>query len=268
MTTFPHWRQEEPPQPILMEIHGNGYEAVPSRIKRFRHDHPYGCVETLVAPISGDDRVMAVTKVWSDPAMTCNERVLLATGTAVEERSDRGVNSTSCEENAETSSVGRALGIAGYDAANSVATAEEVGAAIAKQDAKPAAKRKAATKKASATPTTNQEEDGGGRLSGTFTVNEVIPKLKRDGTPVQSAKGAPCMAIHTAEGVVLETFFKKFYALAEEAMKFGQQITAEYEHDPKWKSNSLEEIKLIAGEPVEVPEAADTPEISEEELPF
>ena len=266
--TFPSWRQEEPPQPILMEIHGNAYEAVPSRIKRFRHDHPYGCVETLVAPISDESRVMAVTKVWSDPAVTCNERVLLATGTAVEERSERGVNSTSCEENAETSSIGRALGIAGYDAANSVATAEEVGAAIAKQDAKPAAKRKAAPAKASPPPATNQEEGSDGLLSGTFTVTEVIPKLKRDGTPVQSAKGAPCMAIHTAEGVVLETFFKKFYALAEEAMQFGQQVTAEYNHDPKWKSNSLEEIKLVAGEPAELPDPADTPEVAEEEIPF
>tara|TARA_R100001594_G_scaffold102461_1_gene137186 strand:+ start:4293 stop:5081 length:789 start_codon:yes stop_codon:yes gene_type:complete len=261
--TYPHWRQKEPPQPILMEIHGNGYEAVPSRIKRFRHDHPYGCIKTAVEQIPGQDRVVAVTQVFSDPNVT-GEQILLATGTAVEERSDRGVNSTSCEENAETSSIGRALGIAGYDAANSVATAEEVGAAIAKQDTKPAAKRKAAPKKAAA----NREQGDGELEVATFTVTAVEPKLKRDGTPVESKSGNPCMAIHTAEGVILETFLPKFFNLAEEAMQFGQAVTAGYVHDPKWKSNSLEKIELAPGEPVDVPEPADTPEVSEEEIPF
>ena len=59
---------------------------------------------------------------------------MLSTGLAQEDRSSSMINKTSFVENCETSAVGRALGFLGIGIESSIATAEEVSMAIAKQD--------------------------------------------------------------------------------------------------------------------------------------
>ena len=59
----------------------------------------------------------------------------IAQGMAQEDRTSSRINQTSYVENCETSAVGRALGFLGIGIETSIATADEVDMAIAKQDA-------------------------------------------------------------------------------------------------------------------------------------
>jgi len=61
---------------------------------------------------------------------------IVAQGMAQEDRTSSMINKTSYVENCETSAVGRALGFLGIGVESSIATAEEVQIAIAKQDIK------------------------------------------------------------------------------------------------------------------------------------
>lgn len=62
------------------------------------------------------------------------EGKLLASGTAYEKENSSFINKTSYVENCETSSVGRALGMAGFGIDTSVASYEEVANAVTQQD--------------------------------------------------------------------------------------------------------------------------------------
>ena len=63
---------------------------------------------------------------------------IVATGHAQEDKASSNINKTSYVENCETSAVGRALGFLGIGIETSIATADEVAMAIAKQEAQPA----------------------------------------------------------------------------------------------------------------------------------
>jgi hypothetical protein len=60
---------------------------------------------------------------------------VVSQGMAQEDKSSSRINQTSYVENCETSAVGRALGFLGIGIETSIATADEVGMAISKQDA-------------------------------------------------------------------------------------------------------------------------------------
>ena len=107
------------------DIKGKMYTEVNERIKAFRMVHPDGCIKTEM--ISNVDGVCIFRAEVSDG-------VLLGTGTAYEKEGSTFINKTSYIENCETSAVGRALGMAGFGIDTSVASAEEVGNAIAQQD--------------------------------------------------------------------------------------------------------------------------------------
>ena len=101
----------------------NGYAQVNERIKAFRKVYPTGPIVTEIEEIR-DDYIRIKTTV-SDEAGK-----ILATGTASETltgdaRKDY-INRTSMVENCETSSVGRALGFAGFGVDTSIASAEDV----------------------------------------------------------------------------------------------------------------------------------------------
>ena len=107
------------------DIKGKDYAEVNQRIKAFRILYPEGTIETEM--ISNENGVVIFR------AMAYNEDKLLATGTAYEKENSSFINKTSYIENAETSAVGRCLGLCGLGIDTSVASAEEVQNAINNQ---------------------------------------------------------------------------------------------------------------------------------------
>lgn len=106
-----------------IKLGSKGYAQVNERIKAFRKVYPTGPIITEIEEIK-DDYVRIKTIVKDE-----NDRVL-ATGTASESLTGDAkkdyINKTSMIENCETSSVGRALGFAGFGVDTSIASAEDV----------------------------------------------------------------------------------------------------------------------------------------------
>lgn len=113
---------------VTTDIKGREYAEVNQRIKAFRMVYPTGSI--LTEMLSNENGVCIFKAEVFD-----GEGHLLATGTAYEKENSTFINKTSYIENCETSATGRALGMAGFGIDTSVASAEEVGNAIAQQDA-------------------------------------------------------------------------------------------------------------------------------------
>ena len=117
-------------------IRGKQYVEVNERIKFFRQEDEYKNW-TISTEFTALDSEMCVCKcVIADPS----QRVV-ATGHAHEERSSSHINKTSYVENCETSAIGRALAMMGIGIDTSIASANEVQDAIAKQEGEPASKK-------------------------------------------------------------------------------------------------------------------------------
>ena len=130
------------------EVSKKEYAEVNQRIKAFRMVYPDGFIVTSM--MSNADGVC----VFRAEVGYYNEngsRVVIGTGTAYEKEDSSFINSTSYIENCETSSVGRALGMAGFGIDTSVASLEEVQNAMANQNeqAKPVPKEDRPARKAS-----------------------------------------------------------------------------------------------------------------------
>lgn len=110
-------------------IKGKDYAQVNQRILAFWSLFPEGRIETEKVSDDGN-RCDFMAKVYRTPS----EDRPAATGHAYEVKG-KGVNSTSYVENCETSAVGRALGMLGIGATTSIASADEVLAAQAQQEA-------------------------------------------------------------------------------------------------------------------------------------
>jgi len=108
-----------------VKIQGKDYVMVNERIKAFREAHPQGQIITQVMA-NADGQVLFQAKIIVDG-------VLVATGHAKETEGSSFINKTSYIENAETSAVGRALGMYGIGVDASLASAEEVGNAVKQQ---------------------------------------------------------------------------------------------------------------------------------------
>ena len=109
-------------------IRGKQYVEVNERIKFFRQEDEYKNW-TISTDFTAMDSEMCVCKaVIADT----NQRVV-ATGHAHEERAGSHINKTSYVENCETSAIGRALAMMGIGIDTSIASANEVSDAIAKQ---------------------------------------------------------------------------------------------------------------------------------------
>jgi hypothetical protein len=131
---------------VPVDIKGKSYSEVNQRIKAFRMVYPQGTIETKM--LSNENGVCIFeAKVYSNPYKYTNttidgvittdvqhQGILLGTGTAYEKEGSSFINKTSYIENAETSAVGRALGMAGFGIDVSVASAEEVQNAINNQE--------------------------------------------------------------------------------------------------------------------------------------
>ena len=113
----------------LIDIGGKDYEPVASRIGRFRAERPLWALTTEI--VVDDERRVLMRALLHD-----EEGRLIATGTAEEDRSGR-VAKMGAIEVCETSAIGRCLGIAGYDLAGQVCSAEEMANAIERTEPDP-----------------------------------------------------------------------------------------------------------------------------------
>lgn len=103
-----------------IKLGAKGYAQVNERIKAFRKVYPTGTIETIIEEIKDD--YVRIRTIVSD-----EDEKILATGTASEtNKGNNKVNLTSMIENCETSSVGRALGFAGFGVDTSIASAEDM----------------------------------------------------------------------------------------------------------------------------------------------
>ena len=111
-------------------IRGKQYVEVNERIKFFRQEERYmsWTIATDFPVLDGETCVCKCT-------IADESQRVVATGHAHEERSSSNINKTSYVENCETSAVGRALAMLGIGIDTSIASANEVEEAIAKQQA-------------------------------------------------------------------------------------------------------------------------------------
>ena len=109
-----------------VDIKGKEYAEVNQRIKAFRMVYPQGSIRTEMLSNENGVCVFRAT-AWSDTGE------LLGSGHAYEKEDSSFINKTSFIENAETSAIGRCLGVCGFGIDVSVASAEEVANAIQNQ---------------------------------------------------------------------------------------------------------------------------------------
>lgn len=112
-----------------MKIKGKDYVLVNERIIAFRKLPEYQgfSIETELLHLDEASCVVRAT-------IRNSEGKVVAQGMAQEDRTSSMINKTSYVENCETSAVGRCLGFLGIGVEDSIASAEEVEMAIAKQD--------------------------------------------------------------------------------------------------------------------------------------
>jgi hypothetical protein len=109
-----------------MAFNLDDYETVEVRLARFISDYPDFRIDTQLVEASGTRFIVrsAIYRTYADA-------VPFSTGLAFEVITDRGVNSTSALENAETSSLGRSLANAGYAAKGKRASQTEMAKVVA-----------------------------------------------------------------------------------------------------------------------------------------
>ena len=111
-------------------IRGKSYVEVNERIKFFRQEEQYkNWTIATDFPVLDSEQCLCKATVCDTSGR------IVAVGHAHEERSSSNINKTSYVENCETSAVGRALAILGIGIDTSIASANEVEAALAKQQA-------------------------------------------------------------------------------------------------------------------------------------
>lgn len=99
----------------------SNYETVEERLVKFWAAYPDGRIETELIEAT-TNRFIVYTKIFRTEA----DPKAWTTGLAFEHITERGVNATSALENAETSSIGRALANAGFAAKGKRASREEM----------------------------------------------------------------------------------------------------------------------------------------------
>ena len=112
----------------VTNIRGKNYVEVNERIKFFRQEEQYKNwgIRTEF-PLIDDTQCLCLCTI------TTTDGTIVSQGHAHEEKASSNINKTSYVENCETSAVGRALAFLGIGVDTSIASANEVQDAIAKQ---------------------------------------------------------------------------------------------------------------------------------------
>jgi len=115
--------------PLLesMSIQGKEYVLVKTRLQYFRKHYENADIKTEILHFDGDS-IMVKVIIFVDGKS-------VSEGIAHEEKGKNPINATSFCEIAQTSALGRALGILGIGITTSVATWDEVNSAIKQQEA-------------------------------------------------------------------------------------------------------------------------------------
>tara|TARA_R110002167_G_scaffold89273_4_gene240851 strand:- start:7898 stop:8491 length:594 start_codon:yes stop_codon:yes gene_type:complete len=113
-------------------IRGKQYVEVNERIKFFRQEEEYKnwTISTEFTVMDSDQCVCRA--IIADPSQR-----IISSGHAHETQGSSNINKTSYVENCETSAIGRALAMMGIGIDTSIASANEVNEAIAKQETTP-----------------------------------------------------------------------------------------------------------------------------------
>ncbi len=120
----------------IVNIHGTDYYTVARRVFDFRSEHPASDEWGIMTEIISIDADRVVMKAY----VVSPTGKVVGTGHAEEVRSASKINQTSALENCETSCIGRAVfaaTAAGFDGSTQYASADEVVAAVAQQEAPP-----------------------------------------------------------------------------------------------------------------------------------
>lgn len=117
-----------------INLKGKEYVQVADRVTYFNDTYTNGCIETEV--ISSLDTDFFVIKAIVTPDCLYPNRKFTGHSRAV--IGDGMVNKTSAIENAETSAVGRALGLMGIGVIESIASADEMNKALGSDGSRPA----------------------------------------------------------------------------------------------------------------------------------
>ena len=157
-----------------VSIRGKQYATVDARVLAFWELYPDGRIMTEMVADDKDRCVFKATAYDMDAP--------ISTGWAFEVRTASPVNKTSYIENCETSAVGRALGFLGIGSNGSIASADEVVAAVGQQDAAGAAKKQGRGKEPQKDETAPQKPSRG-RFDILASLNEraVAMGIKQDG---------------------------------------------------------------------------------------
>ncbi len=109
-----------------INIKGKLYVMVHDRVIRFHELYENGCIQTVLVSSYESDIIVMKAKVMPD--IDKAERYF--TGYAQEIKGEGFINKTSALENAETSAIGRALGLLGIGIVNGFASADEINKTI------------------------------------------------------------------------------------------------------------------------------------------
>ena len=169
----------------------NDYEPVEDRLAKFWNDFPPGRIETELLAHEGN-RFIVFARLYR---VDTDSRPF-ATGLAEEIVSDRGVNSTSALENAETSAIGRALANAGYAPKGKRPSREEMAKVAMAEQRTPVRVHDSGSEDRSELRVANEPQT-------VVWDDEVETKAFQDTTDIAKAFGAQVVGLECKHGAML-----------------------------------------------------------------